>query len=150
MTDSIETLWSRWLARLREPTSRKVTGCLEHPYGEGMCCLGHACDELLPEEARCEVVDDTETGEIVIKWDDEDCVLPHTLAHDLDMETSGHFRTPIVLADYGLAHEDKAEKEAASIVVVNDRTDATLDQIADILERERDKGNLLSYSASCA
>lgn len=42
MSVNVENM-RKWVARLRDPEAKQATGAL-HDWGEGMCCLGHACD----------------------------------------------------------------------------------------------------------
>ena len=125
--------WDLWLKQLRDPSAKKAIRQLESAKTGGRCCLGHACFVLLPPQSR-------ETNQYdEVLYDGYKALFPPSLAKLLNVTRGVKFVHPIVIS------KDGDEVEVISITGINDGTDYTLFQIADILEEQRAKRNLKEF-----
>ena len=129
-----------WLEQLRRPESEKATGMLEDgEYENARCCLGHACYALGIE---CEE-EAIEIGGVLhtrVYYDHNYEVLSDEVAEMLDIDPNGHFERAVEISDY---YPDLVQyNEFLCLSDLNDRTDLTPQQIADVIEDQFVKGNM--------
>ena len=112
-----------WLKQLRKPESGKHQRALFSPFNKNhACCLGHACIALIPDMLEVNSVG-------AYSGADGSCnTLPQILQEFLDILPSGNFEEAVVL---------RADMvPCGSLAGVNDYTDLTPQQIADVIEAQ--------------
>ena len=124
----------KWLKVLRSPLSQRTKGKLENGvYSEARCCLGHLCHAL--DVPRYQI--DGESG-LVEYGEDGDASwsqLPEYVARQVGITQNGDFFRRI---------EYKGDIYYC-LADLNDKTEVTPQEIADVIEREAKANNLLSY-----
>ena len=141
VTTDTEEAWRLWLAFLREPGREKTEGKLEdveHP--EQRCCLGHACHVLGAERHA-----DEHEGEVLYDGREDEFTVP--LAKLLNVTPTVYFRRPAPVPK-PRSHTFEGTGVTVgflSAAKLNDDTDLTPAEIADVLERERAAGNIQPY-----
>ena len=125
-----------WFSVMRDPKSGKCKGRLQDVTNPNdRCCLGHLGFSM-----------GVTTGIKVDKCDNEyvayfyggrtnGIVLPSALAKELDMTQCGDFVEVIEIGD----------AEYCSMSVINDETDLTMAEIADVIEAQFKAGNVTRY-----
>ena len=147
--EQINEARQKWLAQLRDPESKKLTLRLEDAEDpKARCCLGHACHALgLPRSVDTE--HELATGSklvLVLYGEDEHTdrftsdVLPMNAAEMLDISVVGTFVKPLV-------HRG-VQPPYMSLSDLNDESTLTPAEIADVIEEQFEKDNLMSYRAS--
>ena len=125
----------KWLKVLRDPASRKVKGMLESVDEPNYrCCLGHLCHALgVPRHGDYQEVNyGMAIGEARdINWSQ----LPAYVAQQVGITEAGDFIHPVVYERF----------EYGSLADLNDETEITPQEIADIIEREAKAGNFHNY-----
>ena len=125
-----DAAWEKWLAKLRDPDSKQFFHKLESFYNpEERCCLGHACHVLISHLRTAH--DDSS----YVEYDGAEEGLPPSVAKMLDVSSLVIFREQ-VFTQHGYFN---------SAAALNDSTKFSLNEIADILEKERERGNLVSF-----
>ena len=123
-----------WFAFLREPGRKKHTGELESVLdNERRCCLGHACHVLGAN--RTEICRDSS-----IYYGNQSGILPDSIAEMLDMDAEGCLYSSI-----DLDGDEEADGGIDTITALNDDTDLNPAQIADVLEKQFERGNVVPY-----
>ena len=118
---------------LRDPLSEKTKHRLEsYDIPNRRCCLGHACHALIPDERRAFALMRS-TGRVL--YNNEHTRLPTKVAEMLDVNTICEFKEPLLIDNGPLW----------SGADLNDCTDLAPKEIADILWRERKKGNIQPF-----
>ena len=119
----------KWFAVLRAPESSKAVGVLESRTDENSrCCLGHACHALgiartVPNESAPEYV----------RYDSESKWLPPAARRALRINANGNFKRSIEINDTVLN----------SLSQVNDRTELSPAEIADVIEDQIRNDNFI-------
>ena len=120
----------KWLDFLRQPGRKKAKEVLEqYSDNEARCCLGHAChyfgvDRVVKHEVHS-----------VLYCNNGSC-LPDSLQWDLDMTEGGDFWEAI----------DVGDEIIADCIGLNDETDLSMSEIADIIEQQMIAGNMKSLA----
>ena len=126
-----------WLAFLREEGRQKCVGRLEDTHeGERRCCLGHAAFVL---GGKRSVIEGT-AGDKIVAYNDETGYLSADLAEMLNMEASGDLHDFIHLDGY--EDEDGDPINFGTLTGINDDSDLTPAQIADVIENQIEADNL--------
>ena len=125
----------KWLAQLRDPESKKTTEKLESSIKSNeRCCLGHACHALSADREAF--------ADGIVYYDGEEGILPRSVEQKLNITHRGDFKEPITvrfmkrvdlpvgIRPYG------TEIEANDLIEVNDFTDLTPKEIADVIEEQ--------------
>lgn len=142
MTDPDDARANRraWLDYLRAPGRRKTKYRLEDPADpEARCCLGHACAALpgLAERSMGALSDHCairEYGRVEgVYYDDADGGMPDAVCMALGVGPHAAFRRPVEI-------DGRACESAADL---NDYTDLTPAEIADVLEEQFSNGNMV-------
>ena len=147
---SRDEAWKKWMEVLRDPSSLKKIGVLESNVNpNARCCLGHACHALIPETRRVTL---PRAGSLVRYGADEWSaqVLPPELTELLGVDASCTFKKRVEVPRDRIKDTSTLNLSATAL---NDNTDLSPSEIADILERERDRGNInssLPIYAPCA
>ena len=121
-----------WIAYLREPGRKKAIGQLvDNDDHERRCCLGHYCamKGLPVEKAVSKSGQDGYEGEVN--------ELPERLAASLGITQLGYFKGDVLV--WHLTGNKRAFAE--NLAAINDRTRASMADIADIIEREFEAHN---------
>ena len=117
----------KWLAVLRDPESKKTRGVLESCTDpDARCCLGHACHAL----------GITKTMPLFpgyILYHSESQYLPMHARRALMVSRNGSFKKSIIIDN----------KELSNIAQVNDMTDLTPQEIADVIEDQFENNNFI-------
>ena len=130
----------KWYDFLRVTGRQKTKRLLEdYRNPEARCFLGHACHIFLSDtrevKTNPEGINEVWYGDGV----KENNILPESLAVLLDITPSCQFRNPVYIGtnDYGstVSYYDRVSD-------LNDFTDMSLADIADVLEEEDGEGNL--------
>ena len=117
----------KWLAVLRAPESKKHRAALEKPTDpNARCCLGHACHALDIKKSK-----ESESG--YIYYDGELGILPKKAQKKLRVNPKGTFKNPVRINGIDLF----------DLVYVNDDTDLTPQEIADVIEDQFENDNFL-------
>ena len=115
----------KWLAVLRAPESSKAVGVLEsRTYENSRCCLGHACHAL-------GITRTVTTGPEYVRYDSESKWLPPAARRALRINANGNFKKTIEVDD----------KVLNSLAQVNDRTELSPAEIADVIEDQIENDN---------
>ena len=129
-----------WLNVMRDPESGKATGELEDATNPSeRCCLGHLAYSMESDRRRNNIGPSVEyfyPGSA--SW--STTYLPVSLAKELDMDKIGSFIKPITVD--GIVKFNGAITEFNSMSELNDDTDLTSAQIADIIEEQWEAGNI--------
>ena len=132
-----------WLNVMRNPESGKTTGELEDPINPSeRCCLGHLAYSMKADRRRNNIGPSVEyfySGSD--SW--STTYLPVSLAKELDMDKIGSFIKPITVD--GIVKFNGAITEFNSMSELNDDTDLTSAQIADIIEEQWEVGNIAPF-----
>ena len=134
-----------WLKVMRDPKSGKALKKLENPENRhDRCCLGHLCHAM---QAKSKVANfgsmhSSDGGRDCVFYDFNDHrwthdVLPNELAKELDITFTGSFNTPI----------DIDGCEVSSMASLNDDTDLTPAEIANVIESQFKAGNVTPYDS---
>ena len=122
----------KWLKVLRDPASKKAKGELESlGLPEYRCCLGHLCYALEVPSRR--VDNNLEYGE---DRDTSYTQLPEYIARQVGITQDGDFIRDVEYDEVGTF---------GCLADLNDQTDITPQEIADIIEREAKAGNFHNY-----
>lgn len=142
--ESIELCRKTWIQYLRKPHIKKHKGFLESRHTRSKrCCLGHACFVLGLKR-------DTDFDGDVAYWNDNPgsyhpiqrynnssfTKLPPRASAQLNIDVNGTFHKPIKL------NVHPYDMEYTCLSSVNDNTNLTLPQIADIIEEQLKAGNI--------
>ena len=136
--EQIDENRQKWLDQLRDPESKKARGMLEDSKDKNSrCCLGHACHALGIER-------DEDKKYSVIYYDCEDTNLPFGARNALDIDGRGSFKEPVNITSVHhnsltSVHEDYMT--AYDLIDINDETDLTPQEIADVIEDQFNTGN---------
>ena len=125
----------KWLEKLRDPNSHKMKGRLESGnYPNYRCCMGHACSALGEERFAGEFDGEDHEIDANVGYGDAENLYHWTekVAHDLNVNYRGEFEKPL----------DIEGKAIESLDQLNDHTDLTTQQIADVIEENLINGNL--------
>ena len=137
-----EVLRDEWLSALRAETYPKGKNCLQRDGR--FCVLGVLC-EVAGIEAQHEIMPERlarlSRGGNLVMYDGSSHALPRHLALFMNMETCGEFRKPIEVAISLVPR--RMLLDVGSISSVNDMTDLSFPQIADVIERHWDQ--LMTY-----
>ena len=126
----IHRLRKEWLDYLRQPGRKKTKEVLERYHdNEARCCLGHACHHFGIDRT---VLEDS----LSVLYDKQGSVLPERLQWDLDMTEAGDFCEPI----------DVEDEIIGDCIGLNDETDLSMAEIADIIEQQMVTGNMKSLA----
>ena len=117
---------------MRDPRFGKMQQQLEDPDNSNdRCCLGHLCHAMnVPSE-----LDNDGDPEYIFDGDSHSAYLPSGLAKALDMTTQGDFMRGIIVDGVVVMHMSG----------LNDDTDLTPAQIADVIEEQFEAGNIASF-----
>ena len=132
-----------WLRALRDPDAQKHCGSLEdYDNPKARCCLGHACAALGLKRADDQWIQDNYGEKTVLygvdRGDYDETCLPKSLSKRLNISPGGGFIKKIEIEGQ---NENGAPILFDSLVHVNDDTDLTLAQIADLIEEQNRKKN---------
>lgn len=149
-----------WLDTMRRPGMLKCAGTLEieshHPRASGrspqnfFCALGVAAREFSADE-RSVAERRGENGRLreylkvsYGKFKSNTSDLPDSAAKALNIDRRGRFYKPLDLE----VREDvpRVFRQVGSIQGLNDKTSLPLSEIADVIQEQFDKGNILPYS----
>ena len=130
----------KWLDQLRDPQARKTTEKLESSVKPNeRCCLGHACHALGSDREAC--------ADGIVYYDGEEGILPRSVEQKLNITHRGDFKEPIIVKfmkredlPYGLRPYG-TERQVSDLIEVNDFTELTPQQIADVIEDQFRTGN---------
>ena len=140
----------KWLSVLRHPLAVKQTGELEkHPGGAGIsswcrCCLGHLCYALdVPRHTREEpesmiYYGETDPNKKHDHPDHSDGLLPRTTAKRMDITVCGAFVEDIWVRG----------GKWSSLADLNDGSNLSPKEIADVIETQWSVGNFKTYEQS--
>ena len=124
----------KWLKVLRSPLSQREKGRLENgTYSEARCCLGHLCHALdIPrhQSGAGTMVEYGDVDDKDISWSQ----LPEYVVRQVGISRNGDFFKAVEYKDE-IYH---------CLADLNDETDITPQEIADVIEREAKADNLLS------
>ena len=130
----------KWLDQLRDPEAGKTTEKLESSVKSNeRCCLGHACHALGSDREAC--------ADGIVYYDGEEGILPRSVEQKLNITHRGDFKEPIIVKfmkredlPYGLRPYG-TERQVSDLIEVNDFTELTPQQIADVIEDQFRTGN---------
>ena len=132
-----------WLRVMRDPKSGKTKHKLENLENRNnRCCLGHLCYSMNGNSKVTSYGCDIEGKDTVFYdfndevWEHD--VLPNELAKELDMTPTGSFTMAI---DIGVI-------SVRSMASLNDDTELTPAEIADVIEAQFRAGNVTPYDGS--
>ena len=128
----------KWLAVLRDPKSSKNRGSLESYWDENSrCCLGHACHALDVEKEESK-------PDSAVYYDGKDSILPKGARNALDIDHRGNFIEPVTIISVhpnSLTHRYEDYFTAYDLIDVNDNTNLTPKEIADVIEEQFENDN---------
>ena len=117
----------KWLEQLRKPESEKTYSKLErYDNPNARCCLGHACHALGIEREEIKYYGE-EHG---VTYGNEHDVLPKEAAEMLDITLSGSIREEVRIDGF----QNGRPRYFVTLTTLNDKTELTPQQIADIIE----------------
>ena len=120
----------KWLSQLRDPESKKETGQLESlDDSNTRCCLGHACHALGIKRL---VESYAHEQEKVVTYDFQNTNLPYSACNMLNINVLGEFKKEVLVNG----------KYCQSLTEINDFTDLTPKEIADLIEEQFKENNL--------
>lgn len=116
----------KWIDFLREEGRQKARNVLEDVQNpEARCCLGHACKVFENSVERTLVLGDNDTP-VAVKYDKTQHVLPSKLQRKLNIDAYGKLRKPIKIEN----------GRYVDLVSINDSTNLSPAQIADVIEEQ--------------
>ena len=125
--EQIDNNRRKWLAQLRDPESKKQAGKLESlDDSNARCCLGHAC-HALGIERWVEYHEDK-----IVTYDFRTTNLPGSACNMLNIDILGEFKKEVLVNG----------NFYRSLTEINDLTDLTPQEIADIVEDQFENDNL--------
>lgn len=130
-----ENFIARWTEALRSGKYAKTVGFL-HTVN-GWCCLGVLCDVA-------GLAGHKEVNEGAYSYFGEIAQLPAQLAKHLDINENGGLHVPLT---FDKDRDGRADNEAHhSLANINDDTNYSFSQIADVIEQKHAAGHLRPYS----
>lgn len=133
----------KWLEFLREPGRKKAQGALEYHYDpDARCCLGHAGHLFVPDTRKLD-------GDYVF-YDGRGNTAGRRIQRALFITHAGEFRESVVVdrsrgieSDEEVTLNDDGNVLIGSCATLNDATDLTMAEIADIIEEQFKNNNLV-------
>ena len=117
----------KWLAVLRDPQSKKKVNKLEDLDNSNVrCCLGHACHALGIERKVVYFPNG------FVAYGNKTETLPFSACNMLNMEPNGKFKKEVLVED----------EPYWSLARINDNTDLTPQEMADVIEDQFENDNL--------
>jgi len=131
-----------WLKQLRSDEAEKHVGFLENYYNnKKRCCLGHACHVLAPEIR--------DVKNMQVHYGKMCGLLPRNVAKLLNITLAGDFHETHLISDLqkvipGLIHTSDQDR-FDSLTEINDHTNITLSQMADLIEWAYEEKKLVEW-----
>ena len=144
-----EDYFRLWDEVLRRPESKKEQGQLENiDDPNSCCCLGHLVREMVAE-GHVDIRRKVTCGKVT--YDDTSSVLPSAVSEKLGVTVDGAFKEPIsvpvarVLPNKRRAFPSwcSTEVSISHLPSLNDNTDFSLNEIADVIKEQFAAGNFL-------
>ena len=128
-----------WLAQLRDKSALKTHGKLEDANTpNSRCCLGHACHALGYKRK----VFECDLGGPDVFYDDQVASLSIEVQNDLGIDSVGTFRKRIRLDESRIKYSH-LKPVFQNLSDINDRTNLTLGEIADLIEAQLKTDNFV-------
>ena len=140
----IDEYRAKWLAQLRSPEAKKTTLKLENPKKpNNRCCLGHACHAL---GIQREVLESKNTvNGWMVHYGEQASYLPDEASLKLAILCNGEFVNEIKIDHI---HSYYANIEYKNLAQINDHTELTPAEIADIIEEQFKANNFKKPGAN--
>ena len=140
----IEENRTKWLAQLRSPEAKKTTLKLENSKNpDHRCCLGHACHAL---GIQREVLESQNTvNGWMVHYGEQTSYLPDEASLKLAILCNGEFVNEIKIDHI---HSYYANIEFENLAQINDHTELTPAEIADIIEEQFKANNFKKPGAN--
>ena len=126
-----------WLAEMRKPETCKHKAELENFYNANeMCCLGHACKAL---KEPLDLLYTRGDGSVHVEGLTSE--LPDSVSRALGITNAGSIRDGKVIelekwmeTKFDFDRFDRSVSSTGTLISLNDSTDLTIEQIADVIE----------------
>ena len=135
-----EEAWEKWISYLRSDEAKRHKGSLESATDENArCCLGHACHVLGIE--RHLYSEEEDLNGVFYGQERSLAFLPREAAELLGISRRGGFKQFVDVQDnpnfppYGITN----------LTAINDNTELSLHEIADIIEEQYQNDNFLCH-----
>ena len=117
----------KWFGVLRDPESKKAVNKLEsYTDKNARCCLGHACHALGIERKVMKFANG------IIVYENKSDTLPFSVCNMLNIQNTGKFKKEVLVGD----------EPYWSLSRINDNTDLTPQEMADVIEDQFENDNL--------